>query len=64
MYNDSTTTTYNIALESILPINASRSLTGCINLMAIPVVKFSRGGYKIRKVFAQESTYPKEIVEF
>ena len=28
LYNDSTTTTYNIALESILPINASRSLTG------------------------------------
>ena len=33
-------------------------------VMAIGVVEFSREGYKIRKVFAQESTYPKEIFEF
>ena len=32
--------------------------------MAIGVVEFSREGYKIRKVSAQESTYPKEIFEF
>ena len=32
--------------------------------MGIGVVKFSSGGYKIRKIFAQESTYPKEIIEF
>ena len=36
--------------------------------MAIGVVEFSvefsREGYKIRKVFAKESTYPKEIFEF
>ena len=27
-------------------------------IMAIPVVEFSSGGYKIRKIFAKESTYP------
>ena len=32
--------------------------------MAIPVVEFSNGGYKIRKTFAKESTYSKEIIEF
>ena len=34
------------------------------SFMAIRVVKFSSGGYKIRKIFAYESTYPKEIIEF
>ena len=32
--------------------------------MVIRVVEFSNGGYKIRKIFAQESTYLKEIIEF
>ena len=32
--------------------------------MAIWVVEFSNGGYKIRKIFAEESTYSKEIIEF
>ena len=32
--------------------------------MAIPVVEFSREGYKIRKIFEEKSTYPEEIVEF
>ena len=32
--------------------------------MAIRVVEFSNGEYKIRKIFALESTYPKEIIEF
>jgi hypothetical protein len=32
--------------------------------MAIQVVEFSSRGYKIRKIFALESTYPKEIIEF
>ena len=32
--------------------------------MVIQVVKFSSGGYKIRKIFAYESTYSKEIIEF
>ena len=32
--------------------------------MAIRVVEFSSGGYKIRKIFALESTYQKEIIEF
>ena len=31
--------------------------------MAIRVVDFSNMGYKIRKVFAYESTYSKEIIE-
>ena len=35
-----------------------------IKTMAIPVVEFSREGYKIRKVFASESTCPKEMIEF
>ena len=33
-------------------------------IMAVRVVEFSSGGYKIRKIFALESTYPKEIIEF
>ena len=32
--------------------------------MAIPVVEFSNQGYKIRKIFAYESTYSKQIIEF
>ena len=32
--------------------------------MAIRVVEFSIEGYKISKVFAKESTYPKESIEF
>ena len=32
--------------------------------MAIPVVEFSKEGYKIRKVFGYRSTFPKEIIEF
>ena len=33
-------------------------------IMAIQVVEFSNGGYKIRKKNASESTYSKEIIEF
>ena len=32
--------------------------------MAIGVVDFSSRGYKITKIFVEESTYPKEIIEF
>ena len=32
--------------------------------MAIPVMEFQLQGYKIRKIFATESTSPKEIIEF
>ena len=32
--------------------------------MAIRVVEFSNGVCKIRKIFASESTYSKEIIEF
>ena len=35
-----------------------------IQVMAIPVLEFSREGYKIIKIFAEESTYPDEIIEF
>jgi hypothetical protein len=32
--------------------------------MAKRVLEFSNKGYKIRKIFAKESTYPKAIIEF
>ena len=32
--------------------------------MAIQVVEFSIGVYKIRKIFAKKSIYPKEIFAF
>ena len=32
--------------------------------MAIQVVEFSNGVYKIRNIFAKKSTYPKEIIKF
>ena len=32
--------------------------------MALPVMEFQVQGYNIRKIFAQKSTYPKEIIEF
>jgi hypothetical protein len=32
--------------------------------MAIRVVEFSSRGYKIRKIFALELTYLKEMIEF
>ena len=38
--------------------------TGSLGIMVIRVVKFSSGGYKIRKIFAQESTYPKGFIGF
>ena len=31
--------------------------------MAVRIVEFSCGGYKIRNIFAEESTYSKEIIE-
>ena len=31
--------------------------------MALPVMEFQVQGYKIRKIFAKKSTYPKEIIE-
>ena len=37
---------------------------GMLESMAIRVVGFSIGGYKIRKIFAKELTYSKEIIEF
>ena len=35
-----------------------------VYIMAVQVVEFKNGGYKIRKVFAQESTSLMEIIEF
>ena len=32
--------------------------------MVIWIIEFSSRGYKIRKIFAKESTYSKEIIEF
>jgi hypothetical protein len=32
--------------------------------MAVWVVEFSSRSFKTRKIFASESTYPKEIIEF
>ena len=37
---------------------------GSLEVMAVRVVEFSNEVYKIRKIFAQKSTYPKEIIEF
>ena len=52
-----------IGIELIkLHISSSYILAPCI--MSIRVVEFSNGGYKIRKVFAWESTSSKEIIEF
>ena len=35
-----------------------------VGIMAVWVVEFSNGGYKIRQIFAYESTYLEEIIEF
>ena len=32
--------------------------------MAVQIMEFQVQGYKIRKIFAYNSTYPKEIIEF
>ena len=32
--------------------------------MAVRLVEFSNGGYKIRKIFTYESTYSEEILNF
>ena len=36
----------------------------CYSDMALLVMKFQVQGYKIRKIFAYKSTYPKKIIEF
>ena len=41
-----------------------RNVSSLMLGMAVRVVKFSSRGYKFRKSFAEESTYPKEIIEF
>ena len=43
-----------------ITVGANRGLIS----MAVRVVEFSNGRYKIRKIFAEESTYSKEIIEF
>ena len=42
--------------------SAQSKASRCI--MVIRIVELSSGGYKIRKIFAEKSTYPKEIIEF
>ena len=37
---------------------------GYLQIMAVHVVAFYSGGYKLIKVFGQKSTYPKEVIEF
>ena len=54
---------YNVYTSTSL-FSTSRPFWTGTQVMAIGVVEFSREGYKIRKVFAKESTYPKEIFEF
>ena len=44
--------------------NRRITMIGIFKIMAIGVVEFPNGVYKIRKIFAQKSTYPKEIIEF
>ena len=41
-----------------------RCLININSSMAIQVVEFSSGGTKSTRFFAQESTYPKESIEF
>ena len=38
--------------------------TGVLSGITIRVVEFLSGGYNFRKIFAQESTYIKKIIEF
>ena len=42
----------------------NNSAVKAFSVMVIQVVEFSSGGYKIRKIFAKKSTYPKEILNF
>ena len=50
----------------VLPLKSDDKVVSIKKLvsMAIRVVEFSNREYRIRKIFAQESTYPKEIIEF
>ena len=51
----------NTGIQDLAALIVQNAAT--LKVMAIRVVKFSSGGYKIRKIFAQESTYSKEIIE-
>ena len=35
-----------------------------LHIIALPVIEFQDQEYKIRKIFTEKSTYPKEIIEF
>ena len=50
--------------ERLFEIVQRHNWENCPPGMAIRVLEFSKGGYKIRKIFAQETTYPKEMIEF
>ena len=43
--------------------NTERGFIDSLYIMALPVMEFQCKGYKIRKIFAKKSTYPKEIIE-
>ena len=47
-----------------ISLNKMLMISPDLAIMAIRVVEFSNGGYKIRKIFAKQSTYSKEIIEF
>ena len=51
-------------LEGYYMILITSRLKAAMLGMAIRVVEFSSGGYKFRKIFAKESTHPKEMIEF
>ena len=57
--------------NSVYPIQGCRKVwksggarNTVVGIMAVRVVEFSNGVYKIRKIFSLKSTYPKEIIEF
>ena len=50
---------YGVNIYATVPIG-----NRTVFIMALPVMEFQVQGYKIRKIFALKSTYPKEIIEF
>ena len=45
-------------------IELIKEILSFLGSMALPVMEFQDQEYKIREIFAQKSTYPKEIIEF
>ena len=53
-----------MANKPVLKSSAKQTIGVKSMTKTIRVVEFSNGIYKIRKIFAKESTYPKKIFEF